>query len=417
MQIGMLTWGSHGDIRPMLALAQGLRAAGNDVHLVIVCVDSDAYDGMRSAQDVRITVLASPVLSPAQSESVGRMVYTIRNPMTQMAAVLRLCLAPVEDAMFAAARRLAAESDLLIGHFFMHPLQIAAEVAGKPYVSVVLSHSVVPSAFDHPAGVPGIGRVGHRLLWRLTRWLVQRTLSHYPNRLRRELGLRPTTDLMRQVWLSDALTLVGVSPRICTAQADWPASVRVCGFLDMPNLALEGTIPPALDAFLAAGDAPVYMTFGSWMPKDVDGQTRALRLMTDGARRAGCRAIIQGPSVEACGFISDERILYVAAAPHHAVFPHCRAVVHHGGAGTTQSATLAGKPSIVVANLAEQQHWGNELRRLGSRPPPPSGAARRRRVWPGGFAMCWRRRPWKARRAPSAPRCGRKTAWPRRSSW
>jgi UDP:flavonoid glycosyltransferase YjiC (YdhE family) len=118
------------------------------------------------------------------------------------------------------------------------------------------------------------------------------------------------------------------------------------------------------------------------MPKDVAGQTQALRLLTDAARRAGCRAIVQSPSAQACGFASNERILYVAAAPHHAIFPRCCAIVHHGGAGTTQSAALAGKPSVVVANLAEQQHWGNELHRLGIGAKP----VKRRNVTPGRLA-------------------------------
>ena len=122
MKIGMQTWGSHGDIRPFLALAEGLQAAGNDVHLLITCVDSDAYRDMVSAAGGKITLVASPVLTPEQQESIGRTAYAIRNPMTQMKAILRLCLEPVEDAMFDAARRLCAESDVLIGHYFLHPL-------------------------------------------------------------------------------------------------------------------------------------------------------------------------------------------------------------------------------------------------------------------------------------------------------
>jgi len=365
MKIGMQTWGSHGDIRPFLALAEGLQAAGNDVHVVITCVDSGAYESMASAAGVKITVVASPVLTPAQQESVGRTAYDIRNPMTQMATILRLCLAPVEDAMFEAARRLCAESDVLIGHYFMHPLQIAAEAAGRPYVSVLLSHAAIPSDFDHPLTVPGAGQRVHRMLWWLTRTLLNRTLKHYPDRLRRQLGMPPLQDIVTQVWLSKTLTLAAVSPTICRVQADWPDSIRVCGFLDTPNLAMEGQVPAGLAAFLAAGDAPIYMTFGSWMPRDHAGQARALRLLTDAARRAGCRAIIQAPSAAACGFHSDDDILYAAMAPHHAIFPHCRAVVHHGGAGTTQSVMRAGKPSIVVANISEQEHWGKELRRLG----------------------------------------------------
>jgi UDP:flavonoid glycosyltransferase YjiC (YdhE family) len=365
MKIGMQTWGSHGDIRPFLALAEGLQAAGNDVHLVITCVDSDAYEDIVSAAGVKITVVASPVLTPAQQESVGQAAYAIRNPMTQMATILRLCLDSVEDAMFDAARRLCAESDVLIGHYFLHPLQTAAEAAGRPYVSVLLSHAGVPSDFDHPLTFPGAGKRVHRFLWWLTRALLNRGLKHYPDRLRRQLGMPPLRDVVTQVWLSDHLTLAAVSPTICRAQPDWPPSVRVCGFLDTPNLAIEGEVPSGLGEFLAAGDAPVYMTFGSWMPRGLAGQAHALRLLTEAARRAGCRAIIQAPSAAVCGFHADADILYVAAAPHQAIFPHCRAVVHHGGAGTTQSVMRAGKPSIVVAYISEQEHWGKELRRLG----------------------------------------------------
>jgi UDP:flavonoid glycosyltransferase YjiC (YdhE family) len=365
MKIGMQTWGSHGDVRPLLALAEGLQAAGNEVHLVITCIDSDAYRDIRSVHGVRITVLASPVLLPEQQEKVAAMAQDIRNPFRQMASILDMCFSPVEDCMFDASRHLAAESDLLIGHFFMHPLQIAAEHVGKPYVSVVLSHSTIPSDSSHPVALSFVGRPGHRLLWLLTRSLLNRFLRHYPNRLRRQLGMAPAQDMMTRVWLSTPLTLLGVSPQLCEVQPDWPASVRACGFLDMPNLDIEGGVPAALRAFLDAGEAPVYMTFGSWMPKESGGQARVLRLLSEAARRADCRAIIQSHSAQACGFVSDQQILYIPTAPHQAIFPHCRAVVHHGGAGTTQSATLAGKPSIVVANIAEQEHWGRELRRIG----------------------------------------------------
>jgi UDP:flavonoid glycosyltransferase YjiC (YdhE family) len=386
MKIGMQTWGSHGDIRPFLALAEGLQAAGNEVHLMITCVDSGDYGSIKSAHGVKITMIASPVLSPDQQEDYGRAAYGIRNPFKQMETILAMCFAPVEDIMFDAARRLAADADVLIGHFFMHPLQIAAERAGKPYVSVVLSQVVIPSDFYYPLGLP-LGTVGHRLLWRLTRHLLHRAVGHYPNRLRRKLGMPPVTDLMTEVWLSRHLTLVAVSPQLCQPQPDWPASVRVCGFLDTPNLDIEGRVPENLAAFLRAGEAPVYMTFGSWMPKDAPGQTKALRLLTQAARKAGCRAIIQSHAAQACGFTSDDQILYVAAAPHQAIFPHCRAVVHHGGAGTTQSTTLAGKPSIVVANISEQEHWGLELRRLGLAGKP----AGRRSVTAVGLARRIRR--------------------------
>ncbi|EEF26194.1 hypothetical protein RCOM_1879110, partial [Ricinus communis] len=128
---------------------------------------------------------------------------------------------------------------------------------------------------------------------------------------------------------------------------------------------IEGRLTDDVEAFLAAGEAPVYMGFGSWTPRDILHQTDTLRLFTEAAQLAGCRAIIQSDDAAACGFHSNERMLYVPASPHHLIFPRCAAVVHHGGAGTTQSATLAGKPSVVVAHINEQEHWGMELRRIG----------------------------------------------------
>jgi UDP:flavonoid glycosyltransferase YjiC (YdhE family) len=356
-------------------LAEGLRAAGNEVHLVITCVDSGAYHGLVSKHGLRISVIASPVLVPEQEEEIGRIAYSIRNPMKQMATILRMCFAPVEDVMFDAAQGLCAESDLVIGHYFMHPLQVAAQKAGRPYVSVLLSHAAIPSDFNHPLGKAALGNTVHRLLWRLVRGLLNGVLLHYPNRLRAQLGLPLVRDIVTQVWLSEHLTLAAVSPRLCQRQPDWPASLQVCGFLDTPDLAIDGAIPAALAAFLDAGEAPVYMTFGSWMPKDLAGQTRALQSLTQAARRAGCRAIIQSHAAGDCGFVSTRDILYIATAPHQAIFPRCRAVVHHGGAGTTQSATLAGKPPSSSPTSANRNTGPANCATWASPPGWPNGAA------------------------------------------
>jgi sterol 3beta-glucosyltransferase len=40
-------------------------------------------------------------------------------------------------------------------------------------------------------------------------------------------------------------------------------------------------------------------------------------------------------------------------------------VIHHGGAGTTHSATRSGKPSVVVPFAGDQSFWADRLHRLG----------------------------------------------------
>jgi len=117
MKIGMLTWGSHGDIRPFLALADGLQAAGHEVHLVITSLEAGVYEQARSAHGVRISVLCPLNLTPEQMQAIGQAAYRIRDPMRQMAELMRMAFAPCEDAMFAAARQLCQESDVLVGHY------------------------------------------------------------------------------------------------------------------------------------------------------------------------------------------------------------------------------------------------------------------------------------------------------------
>ena len=365
MKIGLQTWGSHGDIRPFLALAEGLQRAGHHVTLVITSVDSDAYARHVSPAGVEIRVVASPSLPAGEAWKIGHTVLATRNPLRQLIHILQLCFTPVEEAMYLAAQRLCEECDVVIGHFLMYPLRIAAERAGRPCITVMLAHGAVPGAHYHPMHIPGTGKAGNRLLWRLSRWAIDRALLPDVNRLRARAALPPVSDMIDDVWLSPVLTLVAASPLLAVPQPDWPDTVHVSGFLDMPNIGAEGTVPPNLAAFIAAGAPPVYMTLGSWMPPDRAWQERTLRLLTDAARLAGCRAIIQAPDPAGCGFASSSDVLYVSAAPHQAIFPLCCAVLHHGGAGTTQSATLAGKPSVVVAHIGEQENWGQELRRLG----------------------------------------------------
>jgi UDP:flavonoid glycosyltransferase YjiC (YdhE family) len=365
MRIGIQTWGSHGDVRPFMALAEGLQAAGHTVSLVICGIDGTDYADAQSALGVRTTLLAPPITSAEEGQKIAAAVFNTPDPLRQVKTILTLAFEPVEQTMFDAAQRLAAENDLLIGHYFTHPLQTAAAQAGVPYVSVVLSHAGIPTAYDHPQSIKAFGKAGNRALWWITKLALNRILKPYPNRMRKQLGLPPIDDVLTQSWIVAPLTLLGVSPVLCQQQPDWPASVHACGFFDMPSFKPEGSVPPALADFLAAGAAPVYMTFGSWTPKDVTHQKATLELLLEAARLAGCRAIIQGPSWQECGLASSRDVLFVAAAPHQAIFPHCAAIVHHGGAGTTQAATVAGKPSVVVAHLSEQEHWGRELRRIG----------------------------------------------------
>ncbi|HNT27480.1 MAG TPA: glycosyltransferase, partial [bacterium] len=93
-------------------------------------------------------------------------------------------------------------------------------------------------------------------------------------------------------------------------------------------------------------------------------------------RLSGRRVIVQAPGSLLGRIPSDATLFPLARAPHDILFPRCSAIVHHGGAGTTQTAVRAGRPSVVVPHLMDQFFWGDLLYRRGMAPPP----IRRRRL-------------------------------------
>lgn len=367
MKIGIQTWGSHGDIRPFIALADGLQAAGHDVTLAITCVDSDRYNALSPRTGFKLKIVSTPVIPDRLLlEKIGDTILRERNAIKQTQIAIEQLFLPAESEMFQASTQLCAENELVIGHYFLYPLGAAAERHGTPYVSVALVHGAVPSAFQPPSGVPDLGTLSNRLAWWLARSVLNKSLKKYPDQLRTKNGIKVARDQIDNVWASDQLTLLAISPTICERRSDWPDYYQVCGALDTQEPVAEGGVTDQLQAFLFNRLPPVYMTFGSAMSGSDEKQTIAL--LTDAARAASVRAIIQAPHWSSLGFKSSSEIHYVSSAPHSAVFPQCGLIVHHGGAGTSHAALRAGKPSVVVAHTAEQELWGRELERIGVAP-------------------------------------------------
>lgn len=371
MRIGMQTWGSDGDIRPMIALGRGLAAAGHRVILVLTSVDGKSYAAYARPPGFAVVHTRSPLADrPRLMRDTAPEVVRLRHPARQLAAGWADTFALSVPPMQAAARALAADADLLIGHFCLYPLQAAAERAGRPWVAVVLAHCAVPDPGRPALEMPHLGPALNPLGWRLARALVNRILRPSVNRLRRAEGLPPVNDVVDDTWISRDLTLVAVSPAFYRPGPGSPDTCRVCGALDLPPEEDHWTVPAGLGDFLSAGPAPVYMTFGSLLPHHPGRRRDTVALLAGAARRAGCRAVIQVFPQDLAHLPGDRFTTYVPFLPHGAVLPHCRAAVHHGGAGTTHAACRAGIPAVVAAHVIDQLFWGRELHRLGVGPRP-----------------------------------------------
>lgn len=361
MKIGLQTWGSEGDIRPFIALAGGLSARGHEVTLALTSVDIKDYTPYAKSLKFEI-IHAHDTYAAWGADRLSRLKQDIIKTK-QIDQVTRLyddLLEPAVEEMYEVSRRLCDENDAVLGYFIVHPLQLAALNRDRPYATLVWSPDFFPSRHRAPSTLPDLGKWMNPGWWRLAGAITNRMILKYVNRLRAREGYPAANDVFSDAWQSKALTLIAASPTLFDRPADWGDHLQVCGFLAVPEEAGEWVMPEELRRFLDAGDPPVFMTFGS-MP-----QSRpATELFIDAARAAGCRAIIQArwDAIPHSG--EDPNIHRIGAAPHHEIFPYCSLVVHHGGAGTSHSASLAGCPSIVVEHFGDQIFWGAQLKRAG----------------------------------------------------
>lgn len=135
------------------------------------------------------------------------------------------------------------------------------------------------------------------------------------------------------------------------------------------NLASNYTPDPSLAEFLAAGEPPVYIGFGSIVVDDPNAMTN---MIFEAVKLTGRRALVSkgwgGLGADELG--KPDGVYMLGNCPHDWLFKHVAAVVHHGGAGTTAAGIAAGRPTVVVPFFGDQPFWGAMVAKAGAGPLP-----------------------------------------------
>ncbi len=360
MKIALQTWGSNGDIRPMLALAGGLQKAGHSLTLAVSSIDNSDYSAI--CRDLNIRYLRAPEQIAFDMPAFARRTYRM-NTLQWLNALLEEAFFPYEQIIYQTSRQLSEENDCLLGHHFLYPLKLAAaQQHNKPFVSITLCHAAIDTASRPPFHFPNLGSAINRLEWRLLHLLFDFALKKRLSELWLRENMPPVKHVYPGLLTSDQLNLVAVDPLFCPHNDEWAPVHRVCGFLNLPDSVEVWQPPEQLQNFLEQGEAPVYMTFGSVQQAVPEW---SMELFINAAETAGCRAIIQSSGSDYPAGSQRGKLYFIGRHPHQPLFHHCAAVVHHGGAGTTQSAVRSGCPSIVVPFMDEQLFWGWQLQYLG----------------------------------------------------
>ena len=82
-------------------------------------------------------------------------------------------------------------------------------------------------------------------------------------------------------------------------------------------------------------------------------------------RAQGRRALVARGWADLALIDDRDDCFAVGEVNQQALFGRVAAVVHHGGAGTTTTATRAGAPQVVVPQWADQPYWAGRVADLG----------------------------------------------------
>ena len=353
MKIVLATFGSRGDVQPMLALSLALKSKGHNV-LLVAPPEKAAWSKQLGCP---FHPLGSDVTAFIDSMEDA---YSLR-PAIRFVSFLRKEL----NSQFDSLGEIISGADLVIGSSLTFALSTLAEYKGIEYRYIAFAPQLLPSGY-HPFPSCKHQRLPkwyNRATWRIARILDRCNFTRLINNHRRQLGL----DRIRDAWrnILGRHVIVASDREISQVPPDIvDHAVIQTGYMHLkqPDQHL-----PELEAFLSAGPPPVYAGFGSMPIKD---QVRTVSIIVEAARLSGQRAVIGKFWPEPSEFSNVKNIFFITKYPHLKLFPHMAAVIHHGGAGTTATAAISGVPQIIVPHLLDQYYWGHQIHQSNLGPAP-----------------------------------------------
>ncbi|MDX1872723.1 glycosyltransferase [Mycolicibacterium sp. 120266] len=352
MRIVVAVHGTRGDVEPCAAVARELRTRGHEVKLAV------PPNLIGFVESVGLGPAAAyGVDSQKQVESEAFQNYwKVKNPV----AAIRDGIAYYTDGwadMNATLTDLAADADIILtGTTYQ---EVAANVAEHYDIPMAALHyfparpnsHLLPLPLPSWAIKPGFA-VGEWALWRLGK--------SAEDAQRRTLGLPATTiRSAKRIVAAGALEIQAYDPTFFPGlDQEWGGSRPLVGGI---TLQLETAVDDEVMSWIGAGTPPIYFGFGS-MP--VRSPADAVAMITDVCAELGERALISAGVWELDQLPEADHVKLVGAVNHSAVFPACRAVVHHGGAGTTAAGARAGVPTLVLWVSADQPVWARAVRKL-----------------------------------------------------
>ena len=367
--IVLATFGTHGDLHPFMALALALQRHGARVTLAAApdYRDKIETEGMAFAP-MRPDMQAVMDRLGMDEHALTRRID--RQPQFLLTHIVMPSLREAYEDVMAAS----TDADALVTHSVAYGAKLAAKKRGLPDFSVALQPMVLWSIHDPPivANAQGLSRWVYRRGPALTRAFIGlgqrlgRRWARPVDDLRRALGLPPSPahPLFEGAFSNDGV-LALFSPLFGAPQPDHPPHTDIVGFAFHDREAgVRATLDAATTRFLQAGPPPLVFTQGTSAVHDAEDFVRE---SLDAVRMLGIRAVFVLDDERATRWAprSSDAVHITGYAPYARLFPEARAIIHHGGIGTTAQALRSGRPQLVVPHLVDQPDNAARVARLG----------------------------------------------------
>ena len=341
----MQTLGTLGDVMPYIALGQVLQGRGHDVSIFAPRDFQSTITGVGLKAAEPTTFLIKEWMEEAEQRG------TLAGPVGLARDWSRM-IKPLVASVYEGSLAAACDADIVVSNPICQPARVAAENLRIPYVLTAQQPVLTPSRqipfvmLMRKPHCKWINRASYLALFAALRMMdtavkpFRRNGSPSLSNLTEHLGLPLTR-------------IVGMSPVLLpNAPYDWDPNSHLTGYWSQP-VAEKNQLTDEIMRFLDNGAPPLYISMGSMQLKTPDDAMATV--VHEALQETGSRALLSGQSLGALP-PSGDHTLPVGYVPHHQLFNKCQAVIHHGGAGTLDSAFNAGVPQIILPHMLDQ-YW------------------------------------------------------------
>jgi len=368
MKITILSMGSRGDVQPCVAVACGLQREGFRVRIAA----PTRYAPLIGRHGIECFPVSRSLRQLFKADPQGGRLREKLDPMRLILRPRREAV-PVLDQILQELWEACQGADVIL----YTPLTLA----GFPMASLqkkagfLLCFQPLARTREFPSVLFPGGRLAGSWLNYLSHLTVERLACRFfrpaVTRWQRRVSREPlhAKGCFGQFYAQRGVIFNGYSSCIVPRPGDWDRHIHVTGywFLDEGEHAWQ---PPAeLLDFLADGEPPVGIDFGSMNDNRVAKRTRSALL---GLLENNKKVVVLtgGSHLDPEELPGSERVLTSGYVPHGWLLPRLSMLIHHGGSGTTAAALRAGIPSLIMPFFYDQFFWARQLQRLGVGPAP-----------------------------------------------